>query len=76
MGLVFKGLNDKRDMYTVYTSAFCQGHALLRDVMSIPSGISGIIYGINIFLSIDWLKVCHVIKNKLTILKKLGQSHK
>ena len=35
-----------------------------------------IIYGIHIFLSIDWLKVRHVIKNKLTILKKLGQSRK
>ena len=29
-----------------------------------------------LFLSIDWLKVCHVIKNKLTILQKLGQSRK
>ena len=35
-----------------------------------------IIYCIHIFLSIDWLKVCHVIKNKLTILQKLGQSRK
>ena len=35
-----------------------------------------IIYGIHIFLSIDWLKVRHVIINKLTILKKLGQSRK
>ena len=35
-----------------------------------------IIYGIHIFLSIDWLKACHVIKIKLTILKKLGQSRK
>ena len=35
-----------------------------------------IIYGIYIFLSIDWLKVHLVIKNKLTVLKKLGQSHK
>ena len=34
------------------------------------------IYGIHIFLSIDWLKVHHVIKNKLTIVKKLGQSRK
>ena len=30
----------------------------------------------DIFLFIDWLKVRHVIKNKLTILKKLGQSRK
>ena len=27
-------------------------------------------YGIQIFLFIDWLKVRHVIKNKLTILQK------
>ena len=38
--------------------------------------ISVFIYGIHIFLSIDWLKVHHVIKNKLTILQKLGQSRK
>ena len=37
---------------------------------------SNFIYGIHIFLFIDWLKVRHVIKNKLTILKKLGQSRK
>ena len=35
-----------------------------------------IIYDIHMFLSIDWLKVCHVIKNKVTILQKLGQSRK
>ena len=40
------------------------------------SQITTIIYGIHIFLSIDWLKVCHVIKNKLTILQKLDQSRK
>ena len=34
------------------------------------------IYRIHIFLSTDWLKVRHVIKNKLTILQKLGQSPK
>ena len=28
------------------------------------------IYGIHIFVFIDWLKVHHVIKNKLTILQK------
>ena len=38
--------------------------------------VSYIIYGIHIFLFIDWLKVRHVIKNKLTILKKLSQSRK
>ena len=31
---------------------------------------------IHIFLSIDWLKARYVIKNKLTILKKLGQGRK
>ena len=39
-------------------------------------GLVFIIYGIHIFLSIDWLKVRHVIKNKLTILKNLGHSRK
>ena len=34
------------------------------------------LYGIHIILFIDWLKVRHVIKNKLTILKKPGQSRK
>ena len=29
-----------------------------------------IIYGIHIFLFIDWLKVRHVIKSQLTILQK------
>ena len=38
--------------------------------------IFDIIYGIHIFLFIDWLKVCHVIKNRLTILQKLGQNRK
>ena len=35
-----------------------------------------IIYGIHIFLFRDWLKVCHVVKNKLTIVQKLPQNHK
>ena len=30
----------------------------------------------HVFLFIDWLKACHVIKNKLTILQKLLISHK
>ena len=30
--------------------------------------LSDVIYGIPIFLFIDWLKVRHVIKNNLTIL--------
>ena len=29
-----------------------------------------IIHGIHIFVFIDWLKVRHVIKNKITILQK------
>ena len=33
-----------------------------------------IIDGIHVFLFIDWLKVYHVIKYKLTILQKLRQS--
>ena len=40
------------------------------------SKVDFIIYGIHIFMYIDWLEVYHVIKNKLTILKKLGQSRK
>ena len=36
--------------------------------------LSNVICGIHIFLSIDLLKVRHAIKNKLTILKKLGQN--
>ena len=32
-------------------------------------------YVIHIFLLIDWLKVCHVITNKLTILQKVHHSH-
>ena len=35
-----------------------------------------IIYIIHIFLFTDWLKVSHMIKNVLTILQKLHQSHK
>ena len=43
---------------------------------SLTAKTVNIIYVIHIFLFIDWLKVCHVIKNKLTILQKLLQSRK
>ena len=43
-------------------------------LMKFTKGLSEIIYVIHIFT--DWLIVCHVNKNKLTILQKLLQSCK
>ena len=48
----------------------------MTEAQNVNSVTFGFIYSIHIFLSIDWLKARHVIKNKLTILKKLGQSRK
>ena len=50
---------------------------LIYDLLiSCKIGVFCFTYGIHIFLFIDWLNVCHMIKHKLAvILKKLSQSH-